>query len=80
MRSADRTLVGLHPHNLGAVDAEAHVSTREHDSVLFGRVADDTFSLAFVIQVGRITIVAVDVLQVHDLVVVEQLLMHRLQL
>ena len=47
---------------------------RQHHCVLLGGVADDALALAFVIKVGGVAIVPVDVLQVHYLVVVQHLL------
>ena len=45
---ADWALVRLHPDNLAAVDAEAHVPTRENNRVLCGCVANNAFLLALV--------------------------------
>jgi len=78
--SADRALVGLHPHDLTAVDTQAHVSAGEHDRVLGRGVADHTLLLALVGEVGGVVVNAVDVVHVEDLVVVEQLLLEVLVL
>ena len=72
---ADWTLVGLHPHNLTAVDAEAHVSAREDHCVLGGSVAHHAFSLALVSNVSSIVVDAVNIIQVHNLIVVKKLLL-----
>ena len=61
LRSTNGTLVGLHPHDLTAIDAEAHMSTREHDGVLTGRVTDHAFLLALVCNVGSTVVDSVDV-------------------
>lgn len=68
--SADRTLVSLHPHNLRAIDTKTHVSAWQDDGVLVGGVADDTFLLTFIGQVGSIVIYSINVIQIHNLVVV----------
>lgn len=44
---ANRTLVSLHPHNLTAVDAEAHMSAREYNCILRGSVANHAFFFSF---------------------------------
>ena len=75
LRSADWTLVGLHAYNLTAVNTEAHVSAREHDRVLCRRVAYNAFLLTLICQISCAIINTVDVVEVHDLVVVEQLLL-----
>lgn len=64
----------MHSHDLAAVDAEAHVSARQHDCVLVGRVADHTLLLTLVLQIGGIVVDSIDVVEVHDLVVVKQFL------
>lgn len=77
-RSADGALVGLHAHYLTAVDAEAHVSAREHYCVLGVSVAHHAFSLALVGQIGRVVVDSINVIEVHDLVVVKQFLLQKL--
>jgi len=77
-RSANRTLVGLHSHYLTAIDAEAHVSTGKNHCVFGVSVADHTFTLAFICQVGSIVINSINVIQIHDLIVVKQLLLQEL--
>ena len=72
---ADWTLVGLHSHYLTAVNAEAHVSTREDHGVLGCRVANHAFSLALVSNVSSIVVDAVNIIQVHNLIVVKKLLL-----
>lgn len=54
-------LVRLHPDDLAAVDAEAHVSTGKHDRVLRGGVADDALLLALVGQVRGAVVDSIDV-------------------
>jgi hypothetical protein len=72
--SANGALISLHPYNLTAVNTEAHMSAREHYCVLVGSVAYHALFLAFIGEVGCIIINSIDVVEVHDLVVVEQLL------
>ena len=52
---------------------------RKHHCVLLGGVADDALALAFVIKVGGVAIVPIDVLQAHYLVVVKHLLSSSLE-
>ena len=69
-RSANRTLVCLHPDDLTAVNTQTHVPTGKDDCVLGGCVAYYAFFLAFVSQIGCIIIDSIDVVQIHYLVVV----------
>ena len=75
LRSADGTLVGLHSDNLTAIDTEAHVSARQHYSIFSSCVAYNAFLLTLIRQISRTVIDSIDVVQVHNLVVVEQLLL-----
>lgn len=75
LRSADGTLVGLHSDNLTAIDTEAHVSARQHDGILRSSIAYNAFLLTLIRQISRTVIDSIDVVEVHDLVVVEQLLL-----
>ena len=59
--STNRTLVGLHTHNLTAIDAEAHMSTWKHDGVLTGRVTDHTFLLTLICNIGSTVVNSIDV-------------------
>lgn len=72
--SADRALVGLHSDYLAAVNTQTHVSAWQHHSVFVGRVADNTLFLALIGKVGSVVINSIDVIEVHYLVVVQQLL------
>jgi hypothetical protein len=72
--SANRTLVCLHPHNLRAVDAQAHVSAGQHHGIFVGCIADDAFFLAFIDEISRKVVDAVNVIEVHNLIVVQKLL------
>ena len=76
---ADRALVGLHPYDLAAVDAEAHVPAGENHSVLGGRVADHTFLLGLVSDVGRSVVDSINIIEVHNLIIVKQLLLQELE-
>ena len=75
LRPADGALVRLHTDDLAAVYAEAHVAARQHHRVLRRGVADHALLLALVCQVGCAVVNTIDVVQVHDLVVVEELLL-----
>ena len=72
---ADGALVRLHTDDLAAVYAEAHVAARQHHRVLRRSVADHALLLALVCQVGCAVVNTIDVVQVHDLVIVEELLL-----
>ena len=76
---ANRALVCLHAHDLAAVDAETHVAAWQDYSVLGRGVAHHTLPLALVCEVGSSVINAVDVVEVHNLVIVEQLLLEILE-
>lgn len=69
-RPADGALVGLHAHDLRALDAEAHVAAGQHHGVLRGCEADHALALGLVRDVRRCVVDAVDVVQVEDRVVV----------
>ena len=68
--SADGALVGLHPDDLGAVDAEAHVPTRQHNGILRGLIAHHALLLAILVEVCRLVVNSVNVIKIHNLVVV----------
>ena len=72
---ANWALVRLHSDDLAAVDAEAHVAARQHDRVFGGGVADDALLLTLVSQVGGAVIDPVDIIQIHNLIIIEQLLL-----
>jgi hypothetical protein len=72
--SADGALVGLHSHDLTAVNTQAHVSAWQHNCIFCRSVAYHALLLTFVCNVGCIIINSIDVVQVHDLIVVQQLL------
>ena len=77
--TADWALICLHTHYLGAVDAQTHVSAWEHYRV-FGRgVADNAFALRLVGYVGRIVVYSIDVIQIHNLVIIEELLLQEFE-
>ena len=73
--STYRTLVCLHPHDLRAVDAQTHVSARQHDRVFGGLVADNAFFLGLVVEVRSHIINSIDVIKIHNLIVVQKLLL-----
>lgn len=75
--TADRAFVRLHPYYLRAVDAQAHVSARQHHGVLVCRVADHALLLTFISQISGSVVNSENVVQVHNLVVVEQLLLQK---
>jgi len=79
LNTADRALVSLHPHDLAAVDAQAHVAAGQDHGVLCRRVADDALFLRVVSQVGLVVVGSVDFVEVHNLIVVEQLLLQELE-
>ena len=60
--SADWALVSLHPHDLRAVDTQAHVSAGQHHGVFVGRVADHALFLALVLELGSIVVVSVNII------------------
>jgi hypothetical protein len=71
---ADRALVRLHSHDLTAVNAEAHVPTGENHGVFGCSVAHYALSLTLISDIGSIVVNSVDVIQVHNLIVVQKLL------
>ena len=71
---ANWALVCLHSDDLAAVDTEAHMAARQHDRVLGGGVADDALLLTLVSQVGGAVIDPVNIIQVHNLIIIQQLL------
>ena len=75
----DRTLVCLHTHDLTAVNAKTHMAAGKNNCVLCSRVANHTFSLGFVSNVGGIVVYSIDIIQVHDLVVIEKLLLQEFE-
>jgi hypothetical protein len=76
---ANGALVRLHPHDLTAVNTEAHVSAGEHHGVLGRSVANDALLLALIRNISCIIIDAVNVIQVHNLVIIEQLLLQEFE-
>ena len=78
LSSADWAFVGLHPDNLGAVDTEAHVSARKHHRILRCGVAHNAFFLTFIGEVGRHVVYSINVIQIHYLGVIKQLLFQEL--
>lgn len=60
--TADRALVCLHTHYLGAVDTQAHVAAWEYNRVLGRGVADNAFALGFVGYVSRVVVYSIDVI------------------
>ena len=72
--STNWTLVSLHSHDLTAIDTKAHMSTGKHDGVLAGRVTNNTFLLTLICNIGSTVVNSIDVIQVHNLVVVEEFL------
>jgi len=75
----DWTLVRLHTHNLTAIDTKAHVSAGKYNSILIGRVADYTFFLALVDEVCGNVVNSIDVIEVHNLIIVEELLLQEFE-
>ena len=67
---ADGALIGLHAHDLTALDAETHVPAWQHDCVLSGRVTNHTLSLCFISDVCCVVVNSVQVIQIKYRVVV----------
>jgi len=59
--STNGAFVSLHPDDLGAVDAETHMSAWQHDGILVRRVAHNAFFLAFISQICSSIVNSVDV-------------------
>lgn len=78
--SADRAGVVLQTHNLGAALAETEVPTRQHDCVLGVGVADDALGLEVTFHRHGRVVNAEHVVQVEDRLIVQQLLLERLEL
>jgi hypothetical protein len=70
--AAYRTLVGLHPHDLRALNAQAHVAAREHHGVLSHCEAHHALSLGLICDVRCRVIDPVDVVELEDRVIVLQ--------
>jgi hypothetical protein len=68
--SANGALVGLHPHNLGALNAQTHVSAGKHHRVLGRCIANHAFSLRFISNVSCIVINTIDIIQVKNCVII----------
>ena len=71
----DRALVGLHADDLATVDAQAHVAAGQDHRVLVCCVAHNALLLGVVSQVSCIVVDSINVVQVHDLVIIEELLL-----
>ena len=68
--STNWTFVSLHPDNLWALNAEAHVPTGKHNCVLCSCEANDTFFLRLVYNVSCYVVNAVNVVHVKDRIVI----------
>jgi hypothetical protein len=78
--TANGTLVRLNAHDLGALNAQAHVATGENHCVLGRGKANNALSLSLISDVCRSVIHTIDVVHVKDCVVVEELLLNELEL
>lgn len=77
--TADWAFVCLHSDDLTAINAQAHVATREDNCVLVRSIAYNALLLAFVNKIGGIIVNSIDVLQVHYLIVVQKFLLEVLE-
>ena len=63
-------LVGLHPHDLRALNAQAHVAAREHHGVLCHRETHHALSLGLICDVCCRVVNTVNVIELKDSVIV----------
>jgi hypothetical protein len=63
-------LVGLHPHDLRALNAQAHVAAREHHGVLGHSEAHHALSLGLICDVCCRVVNTVNIIELEDRVIV----------